>query len=708
MPVSNDEYWFSDILDEFAFPDSEDELEELRDLCGNLSELEEKSNKTLDDKREIAILKQEKREIEKKLKERTTRPGQNKLLYDALENGRGLTETLEEFKKYKRRPLYSRNPYECVAIHCLKCNETPNAYTKYNWETFQSLYDECIKGLGRRVGEGVSPIAYVRKENQSSDKKQSDSEIITLGALRKYLVDNAEVDSEDGHSIFDIITGGITIDFSEELNGIDLTRPDAKETFITFFKEHTAQLSNAVQSMRYYFVKYIYYLACHQILELKDLLLEMSNYSPDEYARKIRGKKQGNGLHTVSLTIRDGLLDDLSKENDSRKQKDKLLLHAALKNFILTGKSTSDSYFKILDSNTAQISTLYNNKGGLIFSNAKRQTEIENNRDSVHDAEKIIAKNNLAVQEFNRKLQELENSADSSPNRQGAIDGLKAKIIKLEKQTIKKKEKIKKLKERRAEVLEWIEQHNRLVEMLSSTKVEDFFGYGVDLNKIYDILFERVFNLDGSFESATLKNRIEKIKRKIKNSIKKENVKTPITSLERKELEDSIRKRIVKEIRDIKASYIRKMIDGQYTMTRQAFLTSLSSIKGAMYLIDDYIKDEREEELTYKAILDITRIDAILDRISFYNLTEAVGDETEPEGTDPNSCNDSNYYDRIYFKIFSAKACEVGNIINAWATAIQGYLAETEISIEIFPAIPQITPISAKKQKNLKRKYKNG
>ena len=148
-----------------------------------------------------------------------------------------------------------------------------------------------------------------------------------------------------------------TVKIRREIDDIDLTDPNARERFINKFTSYSDVLVRSSHSVRYYFI-------CNQILGLKSILREISNYSAPEYFKKFADDYRF-APDNEPWSIRFGIKHDLgidaiaeSKNNEENpadsdssgdKQIGKALLHAFLSNFPLFGKPVfGDDYLKLI------------------------------------------------------------------------------------------------------------------------------------------------------------------------------------------------------------------------------------------------------------------------------------------------------------------------------------------------------------------------
>ena len=253
----------------------------------------------------------------------------------ALEGRRGCRWTAQRLREQGLRAIYPRNPVEFVLQFCLLCNDREDA-APYDQRRFVKLARSLLRSEEAR-------------ETADSTRRRS----LTLGELRAYLLDNAAQESLYAPSP-GARTASITLRIREEFQQIPSGTAEAERWLRDHFRQHIRDLSGACASLRFYLSKYVYFLACHQILELKRLLLTYSETSPARLLAAWRGEVMEQHLNKWSLLWgvrndpeverriqRAGERDE--EESGKADQADsRVLLNALLNAFILSG-SPADS-----------------------------------------------------------------------------------------------------------------------------------------------------------------------------------------------------------------------------------------------------------------------------------------------------------------------------------------------------------------------------
>lgn len=224
---------------------------------------------------------------------------------EALIEKRGEKWVSSKLKEKKLRALYLRNPSELVLYYCFLCNDTPRASRTYDYSEFKRL----LKILPK-----IAP---------------PDMGITTFGDLHDYISNpySSPEQNDDRHTL-----GTMTLEFENAVNNLDKSSPSAEKRLINIYHEHFLYMVNVSGSIRYYISKYIYYVICAQIFELKELLSFFSNHS-SENALKNLGTY---GTWTLAGDITS------SPEVFNGKQPAKALLQALAQSFVLYGKPEND------------------------------------------------------------------------------------------------------------------------------------------------------------------------------------------------------------------------------------------------------------------------------------------------------------------------------------------------------------------------------
>lgn len=269
------------------------------------------------------------------------------ILVQALREQKGLRWVSEKLYSEKLRKLYVRNPIEFVLEHCFLCNDTDRAYQKYNQKAFIALW----KAL--KYDDAASVDLTIRKEQIGKTKR-----VVTFGSLREFVLNSSKGGSA---SVGNTATAQITLEIANRMQTLDVTQADAGEKFNRIFQEYARTFKDSAQSVRFYFAKYVYYLICHQVLELKELLLQFSSMAPRAMLKSIREKSGGYYRWSLLTGLRRDI--EIEKQIDTpssdAKQLSKELLRAVRNNFVLMGAASSDNGFPLL-STGEQLSMLTN------------------------------------------------------------------------------------------------------------------------------------------------------------------------------------------------------------------------------------------------------------------------------------------------------------------------------------------------------------
>lgn len=271
------------------------------------------------------------------------------ILVQALREQKGLRWVSEKLRSEKLRKLYVRNPIEFVLEHCFLCNDTDGAYQKYDQKAFIALW----KAL--KYDDAASMDLAIRKEQVGKTGTKS---VVTFGSLREFVLNSSKGGSAAAGNT---ATAQITLEIANRMQTLDVTQADAGEKFNHIFQEYARTFKDSAQSVRFCFAKYVYYLICHQVLELKELLLRFSSMAPRAMLESIREKSGGD--------YRWSLIGGLRRDNEIEKQIDvpssdakqlsKELLRAVRNNFVLMGAASSGNGFPLL-STGEQLSMLTN------------------------------------------------------------------------------------------------------------------------------------------------------------------------------------------------------------------------------------------------------------------------------------------------------------------------------------------------------------
>lgn len=263
------------------------------------------------------------------------------ILVQALREQKGLRWVSEKLRSEKLRKLYVRNPIEFVLEHCFLCNDTDGAYQKYDQKAFMTLW----KAL--KYDDAASVDLAIRKEQIGKTKS-----VVTFGSLREFVSNSSDGESA---SVGNTKTAQITLEIANRMQTLDVTQADAGEKFNRIFQEYARTFKDSAQSVRFYFAKYVYYLICHQVLELKELLLQFSSTAPKDVLESIRKKSGGDYRWSLLAGLRrDNEMDQqiIKKQIDApssdAKQLSKELLRAVRNNFVLMGAASSGDGFPLL------------------------------------------------------------------------------------------------------------------------------------------------------------------------------------------------------------------------------------------------------------------------------------------------------------------------------------------------------------------------
>ena len=315
------------------------------------------------------------------------------IIKDALKKQKGFEWVKEELKENRLRALYTRNPQEFVLEYCLKINDNEKNTLKYDFDGYIALCNEIISEL-KKDGE----LSY--NESFKGDSR------ITFGELKDYLEMNSEHKDLSNQSF---VTENITKKIEKELDDLDYSSENIKEEFLRVFKNNKEYLVKYINSIRYYFSKYVYYAICVQIKELKEILLEYSNCTPydvlkdvvtDYYVDDLNNQKSLKNFRNNNIGLIDlveeyqkcnfdrklMLLNYQEKTNNEKKIKEKKLfadickriIKATLKSFMLSGDVWSDKYkdspllLKKLQNSNGKIA----HEGAIKFSKLEEKTYI--------------------------------------------------------------------------------------------------------------------------------------------------------------------------------------------------------------------------------------------------------------------------------------------------------------------------------------------
>ncbi len=256
------------------------------------------------------------------------------ILVQALREQKGLRWVSEKLRSEKLRKLYVRNPIEFVLEHCFLCNDTDGAYQKYDQKAFMVLW----KAL--KYDDAVSVDLAIRKEQIGKTKS-----VVTFGSLREFVLNSSKGGSASAGNTATAQITQITLEIANRMQTLDVTQADAGEKFNRIFQEYARTFRDSAQSVRFYFAKYVYYLICHQVLELKELLLQFSSTAPKAMLESIWEKSWDDYRWSLLTGLRRDIeIDDYSDE----KQLSKELLRAVRNNFVLMGAASSGNGFPLL------------------------------------------------------------------------------------------------------------------------------------------------------------------------------------------------------------------------------------------------------------------------------------------------------------------------------------------------------------------------
>ena len=245
-----------------------------------------------------------------------------KIFREALDARLSTSEVAKRLAEEKLRGIYERNPVELVLKFCFDSNGCENAFCTYGYKEFLKLW----KKLGYKKSAGIAEIGCETVGKQR---------VVTLGKLREYVL-MASKPSVGGVSAK---TASVTLNIKSEAGELDPSSPDAEEKLCELLTRLSETLSESCESARYYFAKYAYYVICHQITELKELLTLYSDMTPQQALNMISAR--GAQSHPGSVTA--GVYSDVEIEEflhgENNKQLGRELLRASLNNLALRGTS---------------------------------------------------------------------------------------------------------------------------------------------------------------------------------------------------------------------------------------------------------------------------------------------------------------------------------------------------------------------------------
>ena len=237
------------------------------------------------------------------------------------------------------RDLYVRNPVECILKYCFMYNEA-NPAKKKGLREFNELWRNLIEysninyipvGRTKEIVEGKKKGD--KKEENKKEKK--DAAYITLHDLRSFILSaSAEYETTDGQKAK---TDKKTLSLEKELSDINPGSSDSDEKFMDFYRKYCLDMSNARSTLRYYFVKYVYFFISFQILDFIKVLKRFTQTKPERYITDLYLDSPNANLWSIESGI---LIDerfdalyqmiDTNKTNGVKLQPPKVLIGAAL------------------------------------------------------------------------------------------------------------------------------------------------------------------------------------------------------------------------------------------------------------------------------------------------------------------------------------------------------------------------------------------
>lgn len=362
---------------------------------------------------------------------------------------------------------------------------------------------------------------------------------LTFGQLRKFVLENSDNDNLARPALH---TQNFTNIISDDLQGIDVTKANALSEFKSAFTKCCEQLSEASYSIRFYFAKYTYYIICHQIIEFLEILTEFSTTTPYEFLTSYDNRNIGKHYF---WSLKKGIYDDEVIEFMLRKKvygdtiydspADEDIMVGADADYAKKAKDEPDKELK-----SELLRSILNNF--ILYGTSQTDTYF-----------KPFGKN--------KSLSEIKNQY---------------KIFSDAKDK---------------------ETHATLINGVRDSRISDFYGYPINYNTLYYLLFEKIISHD------------------------------PISN--------------DKEQSEQRKDYLLGILKGNFDMSRSAVLLFLASATGALL---DYSKLEKDSDIHFikDDALTLGRINHMLNRMGYVN----VGDESPSE--------DPYVVDEIYYELFTA------------------------------------------------------
>ena len=489
-----------------------------------------------------------------KLKETKTIT-RNEIFIKALNEFRNLNWVEEELAKNSLDPIRIRRPDEVVLKFALLCNSMEKA-PKYNYKGFISLWNDLSL-----------------QKNRTWKQDSNTSETLTFQQIFDIVKENKYNDEKQIWQQ----TLAVTQEISDDLNTlIDFEGDSVVEDFKTFFEKYIDKFADASQSGRYYFFKYLYFLIVHEIGELKDTLLWLTEDTWNNKIDEIFDNEsdtddsdsptpRSDYFEKIDANIkRNKMISALYNVNDHpeafKVQGSRVILSNILSNFLLFGVSQTDKHFKLFDDKNTTLSHLNNQTK--LFSGGRKK-----------------------------------------------------------------------------------EEHNKIVENLKNTVVEDFYGYKVSLNKAYNILF------NSSFSDVTSQDD--------KLTTNKE-----------------------------KGHFVLNIYKSRYDISRSTMLLFLLSLKFALFDTEKYLYSTPFFNKTCE--INYTNVNKLLKRMGYVPIGFNSGTER------------AKLIDKLYKKLFSAPKSEHPEILGVLYDFMD-ILKEEDPNYEDYEFLPVIPFETSKTSARMRR-----
>jgi hypothetical protein len=197
-------------------------------------------------------------------------------LRNALKKKMGIEDVEEEMKNNQFRELYVRNPVENILKYCFMYNSAVRRNETSGKLKDLTGFKELVDKLG---GKKVLKNQF-KDEVDIEWTVRANGYVTTMRDLKKYilLASNKHENTQEKP-----MTSCETQEANMSLYRIDFSSRDPDKEYTEYFNAYKKRMADASCSMKYYFVKYLYFFVYNQVLEFINILKKISISTPEEF-----------------------------------------------------------------------------------------------------------------------------------------------------------------------------------------------------------------------------------------------------------------------------------------------------------------------------------------------------------------------------------------------------------------------------------------